>query len=114
VGAITLRDWAQQVAPKLGGFDRIMPYLPDIMATTDLHYVYAAAAPRPLLLVDATDRANWPAVAYERVRKTAEGVYGLHGAAGALTTQAPQSPWGVQEVRQWLRTGNGRRQDLDR
>ena len=104
VGVITVRDWAEQVAPKLNGFDRILPYLPDITATTDFQYIYSAAAPRPLLLVDATDRPSWPAAAYERVRKMAERVYGLEGAASALTAKAPQSPWGVEEVRQWLRT----------
>jgi dienelactone hydrolase len=103
VGAVTVRDWAEQVAPKLNDFDRILPYLPHIMARTDLQYLYSAAAPRPLLLVDAADRSSWPAAAYARVRKTAQRIYGLHGAASALTVKGIQSPWGIEEVRQWLR-----------
>jgi hypothetical protein len=102
VGAVTVRDWAEQVAPKLSQFDRILPYLPDITAATDLQYVYSAAAPRPLLLIDVTDHSAWPAAGHQRVQKTAERVYGLHGAASALTVDRSQSLSGMGEVRRWL------------
>ena len=105
VGAGTVRDWAELVAPNLGGFDRILPYLPEITVRTDLQFVYSAAAPRPLLLVDATDRANWPQTGYRRVRKTAEHVYVLCGASKAVTATAANSPWGVEELRAWLANG---------
>ena len=103
VGPVTVRDRAEQIAPKLNGFDRILPYLPDITATTDLEYIDGAAAPWPLLLVDAVDRSSWPPVAYERVRRMAERVYRLHSATSALTVKSCRSPWGIDEVRQWLR-----------
>jgi hypothetical protein len=100
VGAITVRDWAEKVAP---GAYQVMPYLPDIMAATDWQYVYSAALPRPLLLVDATDRANWPAEAFLRVERMAKQVASLQGAADRLTSRAAASPWGVEEIRAWLK-----------
>lgn len=109
VGAITVRDWAVTVAPRLGQFDRIMPYLPGIATKTDLQYVYAAVAPRPLLLVDGTDRANWPEVAYQRVRKQAEQVFALYGAAEKLTLTPAQSPWGIEELRRWAKADPARK-----
>jgi dienelactone hydrolase len=108
VGAVTVRDWAESVAPRLNGFDRILPYLPDVTLKTDLQFVYAAAFPRPLLLVDGTDRENWPAAAYQRAGRTAELVYGLDAQSEALTAVSAQSPWGIQEVRDWLRGRFGR------
>jgi dienelactone hydrolase len=109
VGAITVRDWAVTVAPRLGQFDRIMPYLPGIATKTDLQYVYAAVAPRPLLLVDGTDRANWPEVAYQRVRKQAEQVFALYGAAEKLTLTPAQSPWGIEELHRWAKADPARK-----
>ena len=107
VGTITVRDWAERVAPRLDRFDRIMPYLPGIAAKTDLQYIYAAVAPRPLLLVDATDRVNWPKSAHQRVRKQAEQVYGLYAAADKLTTTPSRSHWGIEELRRWAKRETG-------
>jgi hypothetical protein len=104
VGAITVRDWAEQVAPAWNTFDRIMPYLPDLAVKADLQYVYAAAAPRPLLLVDAPDRPNWPEAAFERVSRMAANVYTLSGNRQRLTVIPARSADGVEEVRSWLRT----------
>ncbi len=84
-------------------FDRIMPYLPSITKTTDLHYVYAAVAPRPLLLVDATDRDHWPRSGFRRARDLAHTVYRALDAEGNLTAETPQSSWGLSEIRRWLR-----------
>ena len=92
------------MAPNVNGFDRIMPYLPDLTARTDWPWVCCAAAPRPLLLVDGTDRANWPAAAYAQIQSTAGQVYRLAGNPGLLTTVPANSPWGVEEVRVWLRS----------
>lgn len=103
VGAITVRDWSEHVAPNVNQFDRIMPYLPELTARSDWPWVYCAAAPRPLLLVDGTDRANWPEAAYAKVRNTAAQVYGLGGNRRRLTAVPANSPWGVEEVRAWLR-----------
>ena len=100
VGAITVRDWAEKVAPNAY---QIMPYLPDIMATTDWQYVYSAALPRPLLIVDATDRASWPAEAFLRVQRMAEQVAALQGASDNLTFRTAASAWGVEEIRGWLK-----------
>ena len=81
LGAITVRDWADHVAPERNNYDRIFPYLPNIAATTDLQYIYAAIAPRPLLLMDrGEDRADWPADGFGRVRKTSAEIYTLLGA----------------------------------
>jgi dienelactone hydrolase len=100
VGAITVRDWAEKVAPNAY---QIMPYLPDIMAVTDWQYVYSAALPRPLLIVDGTDRANWPAEAFRRVQRMAEQVASLQGASDRLTFRSAASAWGVEETRDWLK-----------
>jgi dienelactone hydrolase len=103
VGAITVRDWAEQVAPTRDKFDRIMPYLPDLAVKADLQHVYAAVAPRPLLLVDATDRPNWPEAAFERVSRMAGSVYTLSGSRQRLAAVPSRSAYGVEEVRSWLR-----------
>ena len=102
VGAITIRDWAEQVAPKLGVFEQIMPYLPGIAGKTDLASVYSAAAPRPLLLLDGVDRVHWPSSGYDRVQKTAAQVYRLQGAPGALTAAPARAPCGAAEIGRWL------------
>ena len=100
VGTITVRDWAEKVAPK---DYQVMPYLPDIMATTDWQYVYSAVLPRPLLIVDSTDRANWPEEAFLRVQRTAKQVAALQGNADRLTSRRATSAGGVEEVREWLK-----------
>ncbi len=100
VGAITVRDWTEQVAPS---DYHIMPYLPDIMAATDWQYVYSAALPRPLLILDAADRANWPAEAFLRVQRMAEQVAALQGASDNLTMRTATSSTGVAEIRGWLK-----------
>lgn len=102
VGVITVRDWADHVAPAAHNFDRVMPYLPDLALKGDLQHVYPAVAPRPLLLVDATDRANWPAAAFHRVARMAASVYALHGSPQRLSAVPAHSAWEA-EVRAWLR-----------
>ncbi len=102
VGAITVRDWAEQVAPTWHTVDRIMPYLPDLTTRSDLQYIIASVAPRPLLLLDAQDRANWPECAYKRVASMAEHVYSLEDARQAVSTVSAQSPCGLEELRAWL------------
>jgi len=102
VGVITMRDWADHVAPAAGLFVRVMPYLPGMLKRTDLQYYYASLAPRPLLLVDGTDRAHWPASGFERVRQTAGEVYELLDAPKKLQAVPAESSWGMQEVTDWL------------
>jgi hypothetical protein len=102
VGAITLDAWSKHVACNLDPLDRIMPVLPDITRHADWPCVYAAAAPRRLLLVDGADRANWPEAAYRRVADRGGAVYRLYGAGASLTAVAAQSNWGIAEVRRWL------------
>ncbi len=104
VGATTVQDWAAEVAPAMHLFDRLMPYLPSIATKTDLQYYYAAVAPRPLLLVDTTDRQHWPAGGFKRAKETAAAVYGMLDAEKNLTAVAQESSWGLDEVRSWLRT----------
>ncbi len=101
VGTGTLHDWSESVAPRLGAFDRMMPYLPQMAAHVDWPLVYAGIAPRPLLLVDATDRASWPAEGFLRCRKAAGAVYGLSDRE-AVSCVTPVSPWGSAEVARWL------------
>jgi len=70
LGGITMRDWADHVATAAGSFDRVMPYVQGMLKQTDLQYHYASLAPRPLLLLDGTDRAHWPASGFKRVQQT--------------------------------------------
>jgi dienelactone hydrolase len=102
VGAITVRDWAEQVAPNCHTFDRLMPYLPDLATRSDLQYLIAAIAPRPLLLLDVQDRANWPECAFQRVANMSAHVYSLEDARGAIRIGSATSPSGLDELRQWL------------
>jgi len=101
IGVITVQDWAQEVAPIMHQFDRIMPYLPSIVKKTDLQYFYAAVAPRPLLLVDATDREHWPETGFQRAKMMASHVYDLLEANNRISAMPAKSSWGLQELRMW-------------
>ncbi|MEI7902912.1 MAG: dienelactone hydrolase family protein [bacterium] len=101
-GAITVRDWADSVAPHENEFHYWAPYLHEITQQTDLQYIYSAAAPRPLLLVDGTYRNFWPEAGYRRVSEMADCVFQLYGKPGAVTKQPAKSGWGIEEIRQWL------------
>jgi len=99
VGVITVRDWAERVAP---GDYQVMPYLPGLMPVTDWPYVYSAALPRPVLLADGADRANWPAEAAQRVQQMAAHVAALEGAAARLTCRPAAADGGLADLRAWL------------
>lgn len=103
VGATSVREWGEQVVPGLQNFVQIMPYLPGLCERTDMPYCYAALAPRPLLLVDATDRTLWPESGYRHTTNITRKVYALENSGGHLTCGAAQSPWGIAEVRAWLK-----------
>ncbi len=107
VGATTMRDWAKEVAPKSDQFDRIYPVLPNMALHTDLPYIYSAVAPRPLLLVEGADAAEWPPAGYERARKTAKRVYQLHDASRSLKVARPGAPSGIEAIRGWLKARAG-------
>jgi len=102
MGVITARDWADHVAPDAQSFDWVMPYVPGMLKRTDLQYYYAALAPRPLLLVDRTDRAHWPESGFTRVRETAGEVYDLLGASKRLRTVSEPISRDGQEIVEWL------------
>jgi dienelactone hydrolase len=101
IGVMTVQDWAQEVAPIMHHFDRVMPYLPSITTKTDLQYLYAAVAPRPLLLVDGTDRRYWPESGFQRAKATATHVYEVVNAGGKLSVVPARSEWGVEELSTW-------------
>ena len=90
LGAMTVQDWAAQVAPTQHLFDRLLPYLPSIMTRTDWQFLYAAVAPRPLLLVRHGDAKLWPDSAFQRVSDLSRSVYDLAGARKALQTLQAQ------------------------
>lgn len=81
LGATTVEDWAKTEAQHLGAFSQVMPYLPGIAARTDLQYLWAAVAPRPLLLVRPGRR---PGAAVDRVSATCRNVYDLLGCGKAF------------------------------
>jgi len=101
IGVMTVQDWAQEVAPIMHHFDRVMPYLPSITTRTDLQYFYAAVAPRSLLLVDGTDRRYWPESGFQRAEATAAHVYELVNARGKLSVVPARSDWAVEELSSW-------------
>jgi len=102
VGAITVRDWAEKVAPHQNEFRFWAPYFHEITMHTDLQFVYSSIAPRPLLLVDGTYRNFWPESGYRRVSEMADLIFGLYAKPDALTKLPAKSDWGIEEVRQWL------------
>ena len=103
-GVTTVQDWAMIAPQTLTRFERIMPYLPNIMTKTDLQYFFAAAAPRPLLLVDTGggERHPWPASGFGRVAQMAGLVYKLLDAPSKLSTAAASTSGGVDELLEWL------------
>lgn len=82
VDVTTVRDWSENVAPNLVEFTRVMPYLPSILTKTDLDYLFAALAPRPLLIGRLVD--GWPKAGFDQVVGTAGSVYRLYEASDAL------------------------------
>ena len=101
-GAITVRDWADTVAPNENEFSYWAPYLGEITLLTDLQYVYSSTAPRPLLLLDSPVRNLWPESGYQRVCEMADQIFKLSGKPEALTKQSAKGGSGVEEIRQWL------------
>jgi len=101
-GAITVRDWADNVAAHENEFNFWAPYIPEMTMHTDLQYVYSSIAPRPLLLVDGTYRKFWPESGYRRVSEMADRIFGLYDKSDALAKQPAKSDWGIEEIRQWL------------
>jgi hypothetical protein len=88
VDVTTLRDWAVNVAPHELHFFHLMPYLPSLLTVTDLDCVYAAVAPRPLVLVRLTD--GWPRSGFDQVAARAASVFQLHNAADSLLALGPR------------------------
>lgn len=103
-GAITVRDWADKVAPHENEFQFWAPYLHGMTLHTDLQFVYSSIAPRPLLLVDGTDRKFWPESGYRRVSEMADRIFGLYDKPDALAKLPAKSDWGIEEISQWLGT----------
>jgi len=104
IGATTAEAWANHVAPQAYLFLNVMPYLPGLTSQTDLQYIYAALAPRPLLLADLSERSQWPASGFDCVRNVTTAVYDLLDAKSSLTAVPAQSSWPMQEVCDWLKT----------
>jgi dienelactone hydrolase len=111
VGVITSQDWACEVAPKLDVFSEMMPYLPGLLAQTQLQYVYAAVAPKPLLLVDHKDHARWPVAGFKRASDAVRTAYELSDAPRALTVGVGPSA-GEAEIRAWLRSACTQKKSL--
>lgn len=88
VDATTVRDWSKTVAPGEIRFFQIMPYLPSMLVKTDLDALYAAVAPRPLVLVRLVD--GWPRSGFEQVAATTSAVYRLCGSQQGLTIATPR------------------------
>ncbi len=88
VDVTTFRDWAANVAPRELHFFHLMPYLPSLLTVTDLDYVYAAVAPRPLVLVRLTD--GWPRSGFDQVAARAAAVFQLHNAVDSLLALGPR------------------------
>jgi len=86
--ATTLRDWVQTVAPDEQRFFHFMPFLPGLLDQTDLDRVYAAVAPRPLLLVRLKD--GWPRSGFDQVVETATAAYALEKADESLLALGPR------------------------
>lgn len=104
IDATTMRDWPLSVAPSELRFFHIMPYLPSMLAKTDLDCLYAAIAPRPLLAVRL--KSGWPRSGFEQLAATTSAVYKLQQAENAFLALGPRdvteeleagTPEGVQK-----------------
>ena len=104
IGATTFQAWAEHVALEAEKFDTVLPYLPGLTTQTDLQYLYAALSPRPLLLIDAADRSQWPASGFDRVRNVTTTVYNLLDARSSLTAVPAEPSGSIQAVGDWLQT----------
>lgn len=90
VNVTTFRDWAENVAPEEVSYVSTLPYLPGILAVTDFDVLFAAIAPRPLMV--ARLKEGWPKSAFEQVAATASAVYRLEGAEKALAVVGLRDP----------------------
>ena len=77
IGATTMRDWVQNVAPAEHRFFHIMPYVPGLFGTTDLDFCYGAIAPRPLVVVRRKE--DWPKTGFDQVVTRASQIYARAG-----------------------------------
>ena len=95
--AMTVRDWAVNVAPDEDAYAGILPYLPDMLAHADFDTFYAAIAPRPLLLAKLKD--GWPKSGFQQVTATAAAGYRLAGNDNALVVVSPREDLEEREKR---------------
>jgi dienelactone hydrolase len=82
IDATTFRSWAKEAAPEQLHFLHIMPYLPSLLTETDLDCVYAAIAPRPLVVIRPKD--SWSRAGFDQLVETAATVYELRQAEDAF------------------------------
>jgi len=90
VNVTTFRDWAENVAPEELSYLNTLPYLPGMLAATDLDDLFAAIAPRPLVV--ARLKEGWPKSGFDQVAATAAAAYRLAGAQEALVTVGLRDP----------------------
>ena len=84
VNVTTLRDWACTVAPEEIAFVREAPCLPGMLQVTDLDYLLASLAPRPLVV--ARLKSGWPKSGFDQVAATAAAAYRLAGKEQEFTS----------------------------
>jgi hypothetical protein len=90
VNVTTFRDWATSAAPEEISFLHVMPYLPGMLAVTDLDYCLAAVAPRPMVV--ARLKAGWSKSGFDQVAATARAVYRLSRHDDSLTALGLRDP----------------------
>jgi len=83
IDATTLRDWSKDAAEKQLHFFHIMPYLPSLLTVTDWDCVYAAMAPRPLVVI--RPKESWSRAGFDQVAATASAIYTLQQAESSLS-----------------------------
>ena len=66
-----------------------MPYLPGLLKVTDFEYLFAALAPRPLIVVRWGNPSQWPTAGYDRIEAMAGQAFRLTGSAPALSVIKP-------------------------
>lgn len=77
-GGTTYEAVALDYCNRQGGWSGTSPYVPGLLLETDMQFVAACIAPRPLLCQNNIVDLHWPYAGLESIRELCENVYALY------------------------------------